>query len=125
MEFDGDEEDDDEEDEEIEGVIQWMELQEADAASGVGLDPEQNHAQHGFPRTASARNNLTVLSQRYNVGALTGGSSVLVVVLTQFCGTALFRSIPGQDLCLPAAADRTPYSAPSVTDPAPTPVQTG
>jgi hypothetical protein len=68
MEFDGDEEDDDEDDEDIEGVIQWMELQEADTASGVGLDAEQSHAQHGFPRTASARNNLTVLSQRYNVG---------------------------------------------------------
>lgn len=71
VDFDNDDDEDDfEEEEEIEGVIQWMELQDADAVSGVELEAEEDHAQHGFPRTASARNNLTALSQRYNVGAL-------------------------------------------------------
>ena len=35
---------------------------------GTGL--ESDHAQHGFPRIASTRNNLTALSQRYNVRSL-------------------------------------------------------
>lgn len=87
-----------------------MELQEADAASGVGLDAEQNHAQHGFPRTASARNNLTALSQRYNVGrALAGGdaggcansvlpgSSISQHTRTGFMSTS--RGGPGRIFC--------------------------
>ena len=37
----------------------------ATAVPALETDPE--HAEHGFPRIASSRNNLTALSQRYNV----------------------------------------------------------
>ncbi|KAL2198944.1 hypothetical protein P885DRAFT_75354 [Corynascus similis CBS 632.67] len=70
MGFDDDESDVDEEDEEqfldeAEGAL--MDTFDWDGTPGVGLETDPNHAQHGFPRIATTRNNLTALSQRYNL----------------------------------------------------------
>ncbi|KAL2165514.1 hypothetical protein VTH06DRAFT_814 [Thermothelomyces fergusii] len=70
MDFEEDESEvDDEDDEQFmddaddagEDAFEW------DAAFGEGLETDPNHAQHGFPRIATTRNNLTALSQRYNL----------------------------------------------------------
>ena len=70
MGFDDDESDVDEEDEEqflVEAEGALMDTFDWDGTPGVGLETDPNHAQHGFPRIATTRNNLTALSQRYNV----------------------------------------------------------
>lgn len=62
---DGGDDDDDDEDYDVDGV----DVYEAEGTTaGVGFETDPNHAQHGFPRIATTRNNLTALSQQYNVG---------------------------------------------------------
>lgn len=72
LDFEDDDEDDDENGEEEVLVLNEDELALMDAYDMLpialgGLEPESTHAQHGFPRIATTRNNLTALSQRYNV----------------------------------------------------------
>ncbi|KAL2171128.1 hypothetical protein VTG60DRAFT_3643 [Thermothelomyces hinnuleus] len=64
-ESDVDEEDDDQFIDEIEDAV--VDAFEWDTPPGEGLETDPNHAQHGFPRIATTRNNLTALSQRYNL----------------------------------------------------------
>jgi hypothetical protein len=66
-----DSEAEEEEEEEPPEEFTWAELYEMDAGF-VGFETDPNHAQHGFPRIAATRNNLTALSQRYNVGTPAG-----------------------------------------------------
>jgi hypothetical protein len=58
---------DDEDDEPIDEEV-FLEANQWVTHLSPGL--ETDHAQHGFPRIATTRNNLTALSQRYNVGLL-------------------------------------------------------
>ncbi len=56
----------------------FTDVYDLDATIGIpGIETDPNHAQLGFPRIATTRNNLTVLSQRYNVGP--PGSNAVVV----------------------------------------------
>jgi hypothetical protein len=73
--FDGDDDEDEDEEEEDEGVegLVFMDPFEWDLVmSNNGLETDPNHAQHGFPRIATTRHNLTALSQQYNVRAPSG-----------------------------------------------------
>ena len=68
--FDDDDEDPEEEEEEENLLVPeggLIDLYEIDFIASAGLETDPNHAQHGFPRIATTRNNLTALSQKYNV----------------------------------------------------------
>ncbi|KAK3309550.1 uncharacterized protein B0T15DRAFT_388146 [Chaetomium strumarium] len=43
------------------------EMYDVETSSDLGEETDSNHAQHGFPKIATTRNNLTALSQRYNL----------------------------------------------------------
>ncbi|KAH6853408.1 hypothetical protein B0I37DRAFT_5949 [Chaetomium sp. MPI-CAGE-AT-0009] len=67
--FDDEDSGGDELDEEpLEEDLDETQLLEANAwVTQLGSGLENDHAQHGFPRIATTRNNLTALSQRYNL----------------------------------------------------------
>jgi hypothetical protein len=70
MILDEDEEEaEEEEEEELLAESGFGEQLDWDPIFGPGFETDPNHAQHGFPRIATTRNNLTALSQRYNVRA--------------------------------------------------------
>ncbi|KAK4129326.1 hypothetical protein N657DRAFT_639929 [Parathielavia appendiculata] len=68
---DEDDEDDDDGDEEedwVDAGLVFLEPHEWELAlNNSGLETDPNHAQHGFPRIATTRHNLTALSQQYNL----------------------------------------------------------
>ncbi|KAK4153403.1 hypothetical protein C8A00DRAFT_15379 [Chaetomidium leptoderma] len=70
MVFDDDEDDgevDEEDDALEEGVFAELYDWSPALGGGAGLETDPNHAQHGFPRIATTRHNLTALSQRFNL----------------------------------------------------------
>ncbi|KAL1836379.1 hypothetical protein VTJ49DRAFT_5228 [Mycothermus thermophilus] len=60
-------EDEDEEDEDLDEFMDDLESGFVHNMLGDGEAPHDHHAPHGFPRLAVTRNNLTGLSQRYNL----------------------------------------------------------
>jgi hypothetical protein len=85
--FTDDDDNDDDDDDIMGGDPLWMDDFESSLAHEMPGDGDSHHehAPHGFPRIALTRNNLTALSQRYNVRILLCWSSVVA------CGRHLER----------------------------------
>ncbi|KAK3905188.1 hypothetical protein C8A05DRAFT_12985 [Staphylotrichum tortipilum] len=71
MVFDDEDEDAEEDEDEDDGLdpdAGFTDMYDLDATMGIaGIETDPNHAQLGFPRIATTRNNLTALSQQYNL----------------------------------------------------------
>lgn len=67
------------------GDFDMYDFEVATAVPALETDPE--HAEHGFPRIASSRNNLTALSQRYNVRRDPAQAGIAELMLTVELGT--------------------------------------
>jgi len=69
LDLEEDEEEDvsDDEDDVPQDAGELMDLYPEEVIFGAGLEFDHGFDHHGFPRIATTRNNLTALSQKYNV----------------------------------------------------------